>query len=219
MAALFIFPAMLILGVFGPGKESIAALPIRTGDRVPRLALAGALVAWLAVSIQPQLEVFRNARLDDLVEDGEYRAAIELMNGHEADAFSPSRELPPNEYEWEIFKFLPALMAVVEEDDVDWVQDHLLSRLDRMLRHLVRGYDRDDLNHELDPERNRQHYGPRWQSVNASAWQPLFEGLERTTKGQLWLEKHPNLKRRIEAEAEADSDPFYFSLTQASSPF
>ena len=202
VGALIAGPVALLLGVFGPWGKGAAALPRRSADRIPFAGLALASIAWIAISILPQVEVLRNARVDRLVRNGESRAALELMNQFEPGAFAPARELPPKQYEWEIFEQLPGLVANMEESDSAWVQDHVLSRLDRMLRHLVGADDQADLNRELDPLRDQSRRGPRWQSISRDAWPALLEGLERTTKGRAWLEAHPNLTSRIEWEAE-----------------
>ena len=202
--ALYTFPFAFILGAFVRFEESPRPLPERSGDRVPTGFLASSAVAWIAVSVIPQSELVRSVRLETLVADGEYRAAIELMGELGEDGFAPSRELPPRAYEWEIFDSLPGMIAAAEPTDEDWVQDLLISRLDRMLRHLVAERQPVDLNERLDPEHRLYHRGPRWGSIADSEWQALLSGLRRIERGRAWLEQHPNFERRLEEEQRVD---------------
>jgi hypothetical protein len=206
MVSLFVFPCALVLGAFGPWSKSAKALPVRTRDHLPWIGLISIAVIWVAIAIFPQREVVRNVELDRLFAAGEYREVIDLMNSSQPGDYSPSRELPPKAYEWEIVKQLPALITELRAGDAEWVQLHFVSRLERLLRHVLLLRDGDDLDTALNTELGREvgdQYGRlRWDKVSATSWRASLEALERTPTGREWLGRHPNFPLRIEAEIE-----------------
>jgi hypothetical protein len=134
------------LGLSPPAGVSLAWRPEqptrrlgpRQPGRIPWPGLAPVAAFWLLAALWVQPAVQRSARAERLVQDGEYRAALDFLAAHRPEDFAPSRPLPPKAYEWQTFPQLAGMLEASADDKPPaWVRDHLKRRLDEMLHSLL----------------------------------------------------------------------------------
>jgi hypothetical protein len=139
------------LGLSPPAGVSLAWRPKqptwrlgpRQPGRVPWTGLVPLAVFWLLAALWAQPAVQRSARVDRLVQDGEYRAALDFLAAQQPGDFAPSRPLPPKAYEWSTFEELAGMLKASSSQDPEWVQDHLRRRLNEAVDSVARPFVRE----------------------------------------------------------------------------
>lgn len=192
------FVAMLAWGRKGPATP----LPERIAGKFPAAPISIAAAAWVAVAIAPQLQAARNARLDALVENGEFAKAVAFMSEHQPGDFAPARQLPPRAYERTVYQQLPAMLQATDSATAPWIQDHLTAQLDVMLSHARRwhaGSPRETVE-SLDGAALRHLAG--YGDMIADDWLRLLQGLQQIDSGRAWLAENQRFLALLLANAE-----------------
>ena len=176
------------------GHRDAKALPVRTADAFPTLAIIISGLIWAAVALLPQRKLARNFHLERLIEDKEYRAALDYLGQYESDHFAPARPLAPKAFEHTLFERLPPLLAAVRADDPLWIQQHLLKRLDQMMAsavpaHFAQNDDADERISKLST----------W--LEAEDWRDISRGLNVMPAAQQWLNTNKHLARLMNPAA------------------
>lgn len=132
----------LILGVWRWGGAA-EEWPVVSRARVNWKLIAAAGAVWIAIAIPAQLELRHNHRVEQLVEAGEMRAAIDYMNTREPGDFAPARPLPPKLFEWDTVPQALRLASQVTAGDREWVRLHARHCLETAAGHLAIHYGGD----------------------------------------------------------------------------
>ena len=172
--ALLGVPAFLVIGVFliQRSSHSLRPFPKTSSVRVPWGFLGLATAVWLGLSIPAQIQVRRNAVVEDLMATNSPRAVLDYLAAHTPGDFAPSRPLPPKAFERTVYSQLPPLFAALRADDPPWVQAHLMKRF------------REMLSHPGEPDLRRP---------DPKGWDSLLEGLAKIPEGQAWIARQQTL--------------------------
>jgi hypothetical protein len=173
-AAFWGFPAFCLIGasLAQRSNHSLRPFPQTSPVRVPWAFLGLAAGFWLAISIPAQIQVRRNAIVEDLVTKITLRRALNYFAAHSPSDFAPSRPLPPKAFGQSVYLELPPLFGVLEADDPPWVQAHLMKRFQEMLSH--------------QPQ-------PNLNDPDEEGWQLLLTGLGKIPEGRAWISDHQAL--------------------------
>jgi hypothetical protein len=173
-AAFWGFPAFCLIGasLAQRSNHSLRPFPPTSPVRVPWAFLGLAAAFWLSISIPAQIQVRRNAIVEDLAAKTNRRAVLDYLAAHSPSDFAPSRPLPPKAFERSVYSELPPLFGALQADDPAWVQAHLMQRFREMLSH--------------DPE-------PDLRRPDAKGWNLLLDGLVKIPDGRSWIAGHQEL--------------------------
>jgi len=191
-AALWILPAAILSTIAWRMKSIAAPYPPRERGRLPWVSIGIAAALWIIAAIFPQREVARNATVDGLVAEGEFRKALDYLSARRRDEFAPSRTLPPKPFEREIFEQLSGLFGVVKTSDAPWVHDHLIMRLNQLCSHFTRPWARTTFEQATREERIKAIYeGMEWAQnygrLDGAGFNSILDGLDRMPPGPRWL--------------------------------
>lgn len=194
--SLLALPVALMTGLVAMVRldRVLRPFPVAAGSGIPWRLLAVAGLLWVAVAIPAQREVRRSVAVEELVESGRPREALDFLGSRQPGDFSPVRPLPPKAFEWSVFEQLPALFGAARADDPDWVRAHLMARLDEMCRHFTppRGSAAADPSDESS-ERLRLRLGGGWGVPDPEAWIRILDGLARLPEGPEWVRNNDRL--------------------------
>ena len=190
--AFWTFLIAVVGAIVVKARTPLTSLPATEPGRMPWKFSAMAVSFWIAIAIIPQRELFHNVSLQQLIEAGEHRKALDYLNARQPGDFGPARTLAPLPYERAIFEQLPPLIAAAAEQDAPWVREHLVRRLDEMADHIAnRWRARRGLRKliEIPPGElatnlfNNLYY---FQS-RPGPYLEIIEGLQRFPEGRAWL--------------------------------
>ena len=173
-AAFWGFPAFCLIGaaLAHRSNHSLRPFPPTSPVRVPWAFLGLAAGFWLSISIPAQIQVRRNAIVEDLAAKKNRRAVLDYLAAHSLSDFAPSRPLPPKAFERSVYSELPPLFGALQADDPAWVQAHLMQRFREMLSH--------------DP-------APDLSNPDEVGWDQLLDGLGKIPEGRAWISDHQAL--------------------------
>lgn len=203
----WVTPVVLILAAV-IGRNSSGTdfpTPKRSEFRVGWLVMFALL--WLAAAVLPQIELSRNVQLEKLFRAGKHREALDYLAARQPTEFAPSRVLPPNAFEWEIFTELPECFGVVQTNDPPRVRAHLMQRLDQMCSHYAPRWERKKSwdSYPNEEQVKRVHHGLNWHGPDAARMILLLDGLERLPEGRRWLAEKPSFVEGVRAAIASDS--------------
>lgn len=210
--ALLVFLISLFCALFWPGRLPLASLPVPQPGRLPWKFLLAAAVFWIAVAILPQRELARTVAYQRLIEAGEHRKALEYLNARKPEDFAPARSLPPLPYERSLFEQLPSLIAASTEQDVPWVREHLMRRLDEMATHLGNRWRSRGVLREL-PDMSRDEivrnlkYGITYFKNSPQPFVQILDGIERFPEGRAWITRNGTFFEALAQVAQEASEP------------
>lgn len=190
---LFSLPVLMILGAVLLARMDpvLKPFPAPGSTRTPWLFLVLCLVGWVAVAIPAQRQVRRNVVVEHLVEEGQFRAALNYLAARQPTDFAPSRPLPPKAYEREVFTQLPGLFAEIRTNDPPWVQAHLMQRLRQICSHYGPKRREEVAWSKMSDEKLREELTQNLYLANHNLggieWLQLLNGVERTAEGRDWL--------------------------------
>lgn len=209
----FLCPATALIAAFANRAGSAQPLPEREKASTPVAVLTIACVAWLLIAIAPQRQLIHNARLDAMVEQGDYVGAVGLMSSTPQESFAPSRQLPPKAYERTVYKRLPKMIAATDAETETWVNEHLVRQLDVMLSHFDHHYRQTDVETLIEKLKPSQIKTGLIRSSSASSdWEGMLVALNTSDPGRHWLKNRESFLSMMlfaieEAVREATEDP------------
>jgi hypothetical protein len=171
-------------------KASTSPFPVRQPGKVPWPSLGVAAALWIVVAVVPQLQVARNAAVDRLAADGEFRKLLDYLSAHQPHQFAPSRTLPPGPFEREIFEQVPELMRAVKTSDAPWVHEHLILRLSQMSAHFNRRWNAPAIGSAEDQIKSMSEnleWALNYARLNGADFRAILDGLERIPAGKSWV--------------------------------
>ena len=203
--ALYAAPILLVMVLLIGTRVACDPFPQPLATPASWNSLAVATALWLAIALYPQIELYRNHQVEQLLSAGRAREALEYLSSRQPWQFAPSRTLPPKPFEYSVFDELPACFAVVQATDAPWVRSFLVQRLSETM----------------------VHYRPRWKNSEADSPEAVIEdlsdgigsyyrepgellkllnGLDRIPEGRAWLATNATFLQACLRLANENSD-------------
>jgi len=165
MAAALLLPVVLILLRVFRIRETVRPFPEASPGRFPARTLCVLAAIWIAIAIPAQLEQYRFVTHAKLIETGQYRQSVDYLSHYTRKDFPASRRIEPDPYDYQVWKELPEIMAVLQPSDPEWIRRLYLEHMEVMFSH-------------------------RWLDCGPAALVQMFAALERLPGGKDWIERN-----------------------------